>query len=303
MNKHAQTMTALAEAGQSLTKSAQGIPDQLAQLWSTLGDSQKQVIINGLLGGAVGGGAGGIGGALSENSTAASSGLMGALLGAIAGAGGTAGYNLLSGNQLMPSEESTKLPMLDSAMNSVAGGVLSNLATVAGTAAGGLAASRLYPSAARIREQLLKETKGVKAPNAGLDALAKKYGIPTGTTQSNSKAILAAASEEQVMKDIIRGAKRPQGTRQAILDAFRTAGPTPPPPFVGPPTGKHPLKYLPGQLRAAYQEASRPSRLLREAAKAAPLAKTPISRLLALSAIPAGAGLGYLADRHWKGGS
>jgi len=273
MDKQAQTMAALTAAGNTLTKSAQGVTDQLSQLWSTLGDSQKQVIINGLLGGAVGGGAGGIGGALSENSTAAGSGLMGALLGALAGAGGTAGYNLLSGKQLMPGEQAAELPATDKAMNALTGAALSNPATTLGTALGAGVAAKGYPTRSSLRSKIMEVAQKAKG-NAGAE-----LGAMSGMGGD--------ASFQEAMRKVLGETHfRPGYDFRTGANAAELTG------------GGKARQTVEG-VRRAITGAGRSGSTLRQAAN---IASVPRSRL-SLAAIPAGAGLGYLMDRYLKGES
>lgn len=130
MDKEAQIMEALQNAGSSIMDSVKGAPDKLSQFWNNLSDTQKSTITNSLAGGAIGGlGSGLLGGDLSESALAA-------LLGAGAGAGLTLGGKALFGGAKLPSEAESGPGIIGSAAGSLGSAVASNPLLVAGTGLG-----------------------------------------------------------------------------------------------------------------------------------------------------------------------
>jgi len=102
MNKEAQIMDALGNAGTSIMDKLKGAPDKISEFWNGLSSTQRSAITNSLAGAAAGGlGSGLLGGDKSDN-------ILAALLGGSAGAGLTLGGNALFGDSKLPSEGDNK---------------------------------------------------------------------------------------------------------------------------------------------------------------------------------------------------
>lgn len=138
----------LNDAQQNLCKIAaeQNSPG-LLDFWEGLNPATRRALrntaIGSLLGGALGAGAG----VISPDKGMASSGLMGATLGGLAGGGATLGYDLLRSNLNLPGEESKPGALVDRAVvDPTVGTIISNPATAAGAAAGGIWAGTRFPT-------------------------------------------------------------------------------------------------------------------------------------------------------------
>jgi len=130
MDKEAQIMESLQNAGSSIMDAVKGAPDKLSEFWNNLSDTQKSTITNSLAGGAVGGlGSGLLGGDLSDSALAT-------LLGAGAGAGLTLGSKALFGGAKLPAEADTGPGLIGSLAGGVGNAVASNPLLTLGTGLG-----------------------------------------------------------------------------------------------------------------------------------------------------------------------
>ena len=127
MDKEAQIMDALGQAGSSVVDAMKSAPDAVSNFWNNLSDTQRSTIANSLAGAAVGGLGTGLAGGSGSDA------LLGALLGGGAGAGLTLGAKSLFGDAKLPGEDQSG-PGIVGSMAGAAGDVVAGnpLATLLG---------------------------------------------------------------------------------------------------------------------------------------------------------------------------
>jgi hypothetical protein len=215
MDKEAQIMEALQNAGTGIMDAVKGTPDKLSEFWNNLSDTQKSTITNSLAGGAIGGlGSGLLGGDMKDSTLAA-------LLGAGAGAGLTLGGKALFGDAKLPAEAESGPGIIGSVAGGIGNTVASNPFLTLGTGLGAYGAvtrgGMPFSSA---------------ATEAGFDEWVKSLGdkskkrmITVGTTQVPIHAVLEHLKLNRAplnvpdTKSVIQNAKViPNALKQKLVD-------------------------------------------------------------------------------------
>ena len=252
-------------------------PDRLKDFWDGLSDDTKDTIQNALIGSAVGGGLG-LGLAPSDGDTSPwSAALKGALMGGLAGGAGTMGYKMLNGSVKLPSEEPHRNTSIlgalnDNLVNGISSMVGGHPLTTAGVIGGGIGASKALPRVSNLAEQAANIAQRVENSTGG---------------NGNGSAIM------QSLEDLLRG----RATSGASLDSAITGSAarditnltTRPVEVV-----ESIESVLPRILNPNLARKMRANNYIRELGG---MAHNPMW----LAALPAGAYLGYLADRYARG--
>lgn len=258
------TQQKLNDAQLELLKQAQS--SGLSDLWNSITPETQTALKNSLIGGLVGGIGGAGAGMMSEKKSPVSSGLMGALMGALAGGGGTLGYQLLSGQRKFPGEPQRPAVSIDSPIDYAGSKMISNPGLTAGTVGGGLYSWMRRPTA----EKAIKLLQGDGRAGAMVPAITA-LNSPATTSLSSARPIVADAQKYGPAASAYMaegmGYRSPWLTRMAQNPRLRRVA----------------------------------DLLNRKLALSKFLRSNSLGSIGSLAAIPAGMGIGYLADRYMRG--